>query len=93
MTKIWAGCLDLLKSSVTSVGLLGPGIGGGGIGGRGASKGVDEGTLKSGPTGSCEGSILHRNGHNYEDKLWGEVVKLKQQLSVLSAVGSVSGHG
>lgn len=39
----------MLKSSLTSVGMLGPGIGGRGIGGRGGSSGIDGGTLKSGP--------------------------------------------
>jgi hypothetical protein len=34
---------------VTSVGLLGPGTGGGGIGGRGGRREYGGGTLKSGP--------------------------------------------
>ena len=49
MTAVCAGCLSLLKSSMTSLGVLGPGIGGGGIGGRGSRSGCDDGTLKSGP--------------------------------------------
>lgn len=43
------GCFVFVKSSVTSVGLLGPGIGGWGIGGRGGKSCWLGGTEKSGP--------------------------------------------
>jgi hypothetical protein len=48
LTSVCAGGLSLLKFSVTSVGLLGPGTGGGGIGGRGGSSTVGLGSVKSG---------------------------------------------
>jgi hypothetical protein len=51
LTRTWDGCLDLLKSSVTSVGLLGPGTGGGGTGGRGGMREDEIGMVKSWPIG------------------------------------------
>lgn len=49
---VCVGCFALLKSSMTSEGLLGPGIGGGGMGGRGCRRHWEAGTEKSGPTWS-----------------------------------------
>lgn len=60
MTRIWAGCLSLLKSSVTQVGLEGPGVGGWGYGGRGESRGIGGGRVKSGPGGGWMGISLDR---------------------------------
>ena len=47
--RVWVGCFDLLKSSMTSEGLLGPATGGGGIGGRGGKSCWVGGIEKSGP--------------------------------------------
>jgi hypothetical protein len=51
LTRTWEGCFSLLKSSLTSVGLLGPGMGGGGTGGRGGISEDETGMVKSGPVG------------------------------------------
>lgn len=53
----WVGLacgFSLLKSSTTSVALLGPGGGGDETGGRGANSGTICGTVNSGPVEGCK---------------------------------------